>query len=153
MTGPMRKSVGSMEARDVKGVKGIERSQKEWDLRKSVFFAGGESDFFNTGKDYFCLKYDLQKETTHTQLTSVIGNVKVLGAQSCLTLCNPMDCSLPGFSVFGILRVRILEWVAIQFSRASSWPRDQTWVSCTAGRFFTTWATMEVTDRVEVKSP
>ena len=64
----------------------------------------------------------------------------VLVAQSCLSLCDPMDCSPTGFSVHGILQARILEWVAIPFSRGSSWPRDQTLVSCVAGRFFTTWA-------------
>ena len=47
-------------------------------------------------------------------------------AQSCLTLCDPMDCNLPGSSVHGILQARILEWVAISFSRGSSQPRDQT---------------------------
>ena len=61
----------------------------------------------------------------------------VLVAQSCPTLCNPMDCSLPDFSAHGILQARILEWVAISFSRGSSQPRDQTQVSCIAGRFFT----------------
>ena len=45
--------------------------------------------------------------------------VKVLVTQSCLTLCDPMDCSLPGSSVHGILQARILEWVASPFSRAS----------------------------------
>ena len=64
-------------------------------------------------------------------------------AQSCATLCNSMDCSLPGSSVHGILQARILEWVAIPFSRESSKPRDQTQVSCTAGSFFTSWATRE----------
>ena len=59
------------------------------------------------------------------------------------TLCDPMDCSLPGSSVHGILQARILEWVAIPFSRGSSQPRDQTWVSYIAGRFFTIWATKE----------
>ena len=54
-----------------------------------------------------------------------------------------MDCSLPGPSVHGILEARILEWVAIPFSRGSSWPRDQTWVSHIASRFFTVWATRE----------
>ena len=49
--------------------------------------------------------------------------------QSCLTLWNPIDCSLPGSSVHGILQARILEWVAILFSRGSSQPRDRTWVS------------------------
>ena len=44
-------------------------------------------------------------------------------AQSCLTLCDPVDCSLPGSSVHGILQARTLEWVAISFSRGSSWPR------------------------------
>ena len=47
-------------------------------------------------------------------------------AQSCLTLCDPMDCSLPGFCVHCIFQARVLEWVAISFSRGSSWPRDQT---------------------------
>ena len=48
-----------------------------------------------------------------------------LVAQSCLTLCDPMGCSPPGSSVHGILQARILEWVAISFSRGSSRPRDQ----------------------------
>ena len=68
-------------------------------------------------------------------------SMKVLVAQSCPTLCNPRDYSLPGFSVHGILQARILEWVAIPFSRGSSQPRTQTRVSCTADRFFTIWAT------------
>ena len=63
-------------------------------------------------------------------------------AQSCLTLCDPMDCSLPGSSVHGIFQARVLEWVAISFSRVSSWSRDWTWVSCIVGRCFTIWATM-----------
>ena len=58
------------------------------------------------------------------------GEVKV--AQSCPTLCNPMD-----YTVHGILQARILEWVAFPFSRGSSQPRDRTQVSCTAGGFFT----------------
>ena len=62
-------------------------------------------------------------------------------AQSCPTLCNPIDCSLPGSSVHEILQARILEWVAISFSRGSSWPRDQTLISLFVGRFFTSWAT------------
>ena len=65
----------------------------------------------------------------------------MLVAQSCLTLCDPMNCSPPGSSICGILQAGILEWVAIPFSRGSSWPRDQTLVSCIRGRFFTIWAT------------
>ena len=55
--------------------------------------------------------------------------------QSCPTLCSPMDCSPPGCSIHGIIRARILEWVGKPFSRGSSWPRDQTCISCIAGRF------------------
>ena len=62
-------------------------------------------------------------------------------AKLCLTLCDPMDCILPGSSVHGIPQARILEWVAIPFSRGSSQPRDWTQVSCFAGRFFTVWPT------------
>ena len=62
-------------------------------------------------------------------------------AQSCLTLCDPVDCSLPGFSVHGILQARVLEWVAISFSRGSSQHRDWTQVSRIAGRRFNLWAT------------
>ena len=69
--------------------------------------------------------------------------LKVLVAQPCLTLCDPMDCSLPGSSVYGILQARILKWGAILFSMGSSRPRDRTRVSCIAGRFFTFWATRE----------
>ena len=54
--------------------------------------------------------------------------------QWCPTLCDPMDCSLPGASLHGILQARVLEWVAISFSRGSSWPSDRTWVSRIAGR-------------------
>ena len=59
--------------------------------------------------------------------------------QLCLTLCDPMDCSPPGSSVHVILQARILESVAIPFSRGSSQLRDQTQVSRTVGRFFTIW--------------
>ena len=69
--------------------------------------------------------------------------MKVLVAQLCLILCDPRDCSPPGSSVHEILQARILEWVAIPFSRGSSWPRDWTLISCITGRFFTIWATRE----------
>ena len=67
-------------------------------------------------------------------------------AQSCLTLCHPMDCGPPSSSVHGILQPRILEWVAISFSRASSQPRDQTRIFCISciGRWILYhWATWE----------
>ena len=65
-------------------------------------------------------------------------------AQSCPTLFDSMDCSPPGFSIHGVFQARILEWVAISFSRGSSPPRDRTQVSCTEGRCFTLSATREV---------
>ena len=65
---------------------------------------------------------------------------------SCPTLCNPMDCSPPNSSVYGILQVRILQWVAMPSSRGSSRPKDQTCVSqlsCTGRRILYHWATWE----------
>ena len=83
-------------------------------------------------------------------LTSVFVSIlspsvklKVLVTQWCQTLCDPMDCSLPGSSVHGILQAWITEWVALPFSRGSSWPRDRTQVSHIAGRFFAFWVTRE----------
>ena len=64
-------------------------------------------------------------------------------ALSYLTLCSPMDCSLPSSSVHGIFQERILAWAAISFSRASSQPRDRTQVPCIADRQVTVWATRE----------
>ena len=64
--------------------------------------------------------------------------------QSCPTLCDLIDCSLPSSSVHGILQARVLEWVAISFSRGSSQPRDRTWVSCIGGRHFNLYATRDM---------
>ena len=75
--------------------------------------------------------------------TTESGSVKVLVAQSCLPLRARMVCSPPGSSVCGTLQARILEWVAILFSRGSSWPKDWTQVSHTAGIFLTICATRE----------
>ena len=78
--------------------------------------------------------------------------------QSCLTLCDPMDYRLPGSSIYGITQTRILEWVAISFSRGFSGPREWTqrprdWiqVSCIVDRFFTVWATKETLLVIKVK--
>ena len=73
----------------------------------------------------------------------VLSRISSAVSQSCLILCDPMDCSPLGSSVHGILQARILEWIAIPFSRVFAWPRDQTLVFCTAGRFFTGWVTRE----------
>ena len=66
-----------------------------------------------------------------------------LVAKLCPTLVTPWDCNTPGSSVHGIIQARILEWVAIPFSRGSSWPRDRTHVSCITGQYFTEWTTRE----------
>ena len=76
------------------------------------------------------------------RITQIIHkHILMLVTQSYPTLCDPMDCSPPGSSVHGILQARILEWVAISFSRGSSQPRDRTQVSHIAGRCFNLWAT------------
>ena len=66
------------------------------------------------------------------------SQVKVKGAQSCPTLCDPVD-----YTNYGIIQARIPEWVALPFSRGSSQPRNRTQVSCTVGRSFTSWAIRE----------
>ena len=89
--------------------------------------------------------YFVLETKPNKQKTSICTpcEVKVLVAQSCPTVCTPMDCNPSGSSADGILQARTLEQVVISFSRGSSWPRDQTQVSWIAGRFFTVWATRE----------
>ena len=67
-----------------------------------------------------------------------------------LTLCNPMGCSLPGPSIHGILLARILEWVAICFSRGSSQPRDQTRISCIGRQILYHWATRKALNTLHI---
>ena len=74
----------------------------------------------------------------------ILVRKKVKSLKSCLTLCDPMDCSLSGFYVHGIFQARILGWFAISFSRRSSWPRDWTRISLSVSRCFTVWGTREV---------
>ena len=88
--------------------------------------------------------YEATVKSFHLILNEIEGLLRVLSrgvcvlvTQSCPTLCNPKNCSPPGSSVHGILQARMLEWVAIPFSRGSSRPMDQTQVSCITGRFFT----------------
>ena len=78
------------------------------------------------------------KECSNYRTIALISHEnKVLVTQYCLTLCDPMDCSLLGSSVHGTPQARILEWVSIPFSKGSFQPRDWIQVSCIAGRFFT----------------
>ena len=87
----------------------------------------------------FKANYSVHRETD--QLPGMKSESEV--RQSCPTLCDPVDCSPPGSCAHGILQARILEWVAIFFSRGSSWPRDWTQVSHIAGRGFNLWPTWD----------
>ena len=103
--------------------------------------------------DYECIYYCGQ-ESLRRNGVAIIVNRRVQNAvksesesefaQFCPTLCDPMDCSLPSSSVHGIFQAIVLEWIAISFSKGSSWPRDRTQVSRIVDRHFTVWATREL---------
>ena len=93
--------------------------------------------FQSKGKRWLSWQEDSRKSISIHQLPFGVL-LCVLLTPSCLILCNPMDCSLPGSFVYGILQARILEWVTIPFSKGSSGPRDRTQVSSIADEFFTT---------------
>ena len=76
-------------------------------------------------------------------IMTIVKDCEVKVAQSCPTLCDLMDYTVPG-----ILQARILEWIAISFSRGSSQPQDQTQVSCIAGGIITNWAISEASQRI-----
>ena len=85
------------------------------------------------------------KETTHQVRKT--DKMKMLVAKLCLTLCNAMDCCPSVFSVHGIPQAIIVEWVAMPFSRGSSWPRDQTSIFCTGRQILYHWASWEAQGR------
>ena len=76
-------------------------------------------------------------------LPSVFPSIRVFSLSLRKLLSHVWLCDLMDYIVHGVFQARILEWVAVPFSRGSSQPRDQTQVSCTAGGFFTSWATRE----------
>ena len=98
--------------------------------------------FWTWMSHYNGLPKNKNKQESHNGLDIINGDGSLV-SKSCPTLCNTMDCSPPGSSVQGISQVRLLEWVAISFSRGSFLPRDWTQVSGIAGRVFTDWATRE----------
>ena len=105
-----------------------------WNIMLLVFFYLKIKNFILAHGPYKNWKHaGFGQRTTCAELSLV--------AQSCLTLCEPMDCSPPGS--MGILQTRILEWVAMPSSRGSSQPKDRTQVSRITGEFFTVWATRE----------
>ena len=94
---------------------------------------------------------ELKTESTLAKITKpAAAAAAIQSRQSCPTLCDPMDCSLRGSSVHGILQARILKWVSTSYSRGSSQPRAWNWVSHTAGRFFTVGATREGITRMHI---
>ena len=98
---------------------------------------------YSGDKSGYLTSWDLHEaRQTIKKLTHWV--LDVLSIQSRLTLCDPRDCSPPGSSVHGIIQARILEWVAIFFSRGSSWRREQTCVSCIGRWILYQWATWEV---------
>ena len=95
-------------------------------------------------KDFSHLTFCYYSEFTEKKLRPrKVNNWPKWKWKSHLTLCNPLDCSLLGSPVCGIFQARILEWVAIPFSRESSQPSYRTGVSCIASRLFTSWAMQE----------
>ena len=93
----------------------------------------------------------LESERHEMEMT-ILAESETEVTQSCPTLCDPMDCSLPGSSVRGIFHTIVLEWIAISFSSGSSQPRDGTQVSHIVDRRFTIWATREVIILAEAHS-
>ena len=84
------------------------------------------------------------RSVMYLHVQKLIGESWSEVAQSCPTLCDTMDCSLPGSSAHGIFQATALEWSAISFAKGSSQPRDRTRVSRIVDRRFTLWATREV---------
>ena len=121
-----------------------------WDTGKCLDHLYPKSDFNHAVSQVLTHNRRPRTELNYLLLRGVqswlyrrIGRKEVLVTQLPPTLGNPMDWSLPGSSLHWILQARILEWVAIPFSGASSQLRDRGSVSCIAGGFFTIWATKE----------
>ena len=93
--------------------------------------------------NYYLVRCFLDSSFTFVYMQGFILKRKKVKSLSRVRLCDPIDYSLPGSSVHGIFQARILEWVAISFSRGSSRPRDWTQVSRIIGRRFTVWAPRE----------
>ena len=123
---------------------------------KDIFHNTGNTDNFYNNYKYTIIFRIVNKYIVTYNIISYINYISIKKYKKTITwptkiidtenkfpeagergLCNPMDCSLPGSSVYGILQARILEWAAVPSSRRSSQPRNRIQVSCIAGGFFT----------------
>ena len=114
-------------------------SLPKWDIAKPLHLEGNQ----HLCAGQAALLLALRCSGRHFSILKPIPWVCIKSLQSCPALCDPMDLACQAPLSMGILQVRTLEWVAIPFSRESFLSRDQTKVSCIAGRFFTVWATRE----------
>ena len=106
-------------------------------MYRNIYLCGYSSSPILTFHYYMSLPLYFHKLTRES--VSLLSSVQLFG--------DPIDCNLQGFSVHGIFQARILEWVAVSFSKGSYQPRDQTQVSGITGRFYTIWAIREVPSR------
>ena len=122
------------------------RKQRHWHLlsliqSSTVYYESGHGNSSECKHVDFSLHLESIKQFLYLLITGLKWSEV---AQLCPALCDPMDCSLPGSFIHGIFQARIMEWVAISFSRRSPQPRDWIRVSHIVGRQFTIWATREV---------
>ena len=115
----------------------VSRKDKNADLKRYMHPSVHCSMFYNSQDT------EVTWTSINREMDKNVEKVKVKSLSHVRLFATPMDCSPPGSSVHGIFQARVLEWVAISFSRGSSQPRDRTPVSRTAGRCFTIWATRE----------
>ena len=110
-------------------------TEKCWQYIAPITWQQPKQIFLNKAFDrnHFEWYFILSAFNYHCYFIHVLSEL----SQSCPTLCDPMDCSLSGSSVHGIFPARVLEWIAISFSRGPSRPRNQTWVSCIADGCYT----------------
>ena len=151
---------------------GSQRVRRDWATSLSLFNRGIDKDvwYLYSRKDYSVIKtsdimsfaatwMNLEsltlKEISHTKGRNIVWHLSQVAStkkcsvqfssltQLCLTLCDPMDCSLSRSSIHGFFQARVLEWVAISYSRRSFQSRDWTRVFRMVGRRFTVWAPWE----------
>ena len=127
----------------------IQRMLAIWSLVPLPFL----NPAWTSGSSWFMYCWSMAWRILSITLLLCAAAAAAKSLQSCPTLREPVDCSLPGSSVHGIFQAIVLEWIAISHSKGSSQPRDRTRVSCIVDRRFTAWATREIphTSKVMLK--